>query len=101
MKIVQEGDRRPASEELEFVCRRLDAGEIEILGKALRRGLFEIYKAVVLHELAAGRLDRLEARRRLGHLVLERALSGPRAGSARARGGPVPARRPPGRSPGR
>jgi len=101
MKIVQEGDRRPASEELEFVCRRLDAGEIEILGKALRRGLFEIYKAVVLHELAAGRLDRLEAIRRLGPLVVERALSGRRAGAAPPRGRNVRARRPTVRSSGR
>jgi len=100
MKTEQEAYRRTAGEELEFVCQRLDAGEIEILGKALRRGLFEIYKAVVLHELAAGRLDRLEARRRLGHLVLGRA-SGPQAGGARARGGSVRARRPPVRSPGR
>ncbi|PYT16289.1 MAG: hypothetical protein DMF51_05020 [Acidobacteria bacterium] len=98
MKILHEGYRRPASEELGFVCQRLDAGEVEILGKALRRGIFEIYKAVVLHELAAGRLDRQEATRRLGSLVVERALSGRSSGAAGNPGGARRTRRPAARS---
>ena len=73
MKIPDETGPRPLSEELAFICLKLDAGEAEILGKALRRGVFEIYKAVVLHELAMGRLDRAEASRMLGRLVVERA----------------------------
>ena len=101
MKMPHEGYRRPASEELDFVCQRLEAGEVEILGKALRRGIFEIYKAVVLHELAAGRLDRNEATRRLGSVVVERALSGRRSGAAAYPGGPARPRRPSARTSGR
>jgi hypothetical protein len=73
MKIPDETRRRPLSEELAFICRRLHADEEEILKKALRRGVFEIYKAVVLHELETGRLDRAEASRMLGSLVVGRA----------------------------
>lgn len=73
MKIPDETRRRPLSEELAFICHRLHADEAEILGKALRRGVFEIYKAVVLHELETGRLDRAEASRMLGSLVVGRA----------------------------
>ncbi len=80
MKILEETGNRPLSEELAFICLRLHAGETEILGKALRRGVFEIYKAVVLHELAMGRLDRAEASRMLGDLVVERARRGPPTG---------------------
>ena len=56
------------------------ADEVEILGKALRRGLLEIYKAVVLHELETGRIDRKEASRLLGSRVVERALAETGAG---------------------
>ena len=101
MKILHEGSRRPASEELGFVCQRLDAGEVEILGKALRRGIFEIYKAVVLHELAAGRLDRKEATRRLGSLVVERALPTPNRDAVGSPGRPARSRRPAARGPSR
>jgi len=94
MKVLQEGYRRRASEELAFVCQRLGSDEVEILGKALRRGLFEIYKVVVLHELAANRLDRKEAARLLGSIVVERALSGGRPGTARVRRGGGPTSRP-------
>ena len=73
-----------------FVCLRLQADEADILGKALRRGVFEIYKAVVLHEMQQGRLDPGDARRMLGSLVVGRAGAGriPRArGGARKPGG--------------
>lgn len=73
MKIPDETRRRPLSEELEFICRTLHADEAEILQKALRRGVFEIYKAVVLHELETGHLDRADASRMLGSLVVGRA----------------------------
>ena len=76
MKTLEVIYRRSVGEELSYVCSRLDATEAEILGKALRRGLLEIYKAVVLHELAAGRIDRQEAMHRLGGRVVERSLSG-------------------------
>ncbi len=76
MKIPDQTGPRPLSEELAFICLKLHAGEAEILGKALRRGVFEIYKAVVLHEQAMGRLDRAEASRLLGRLVVERARRG-------------------------
>ncbi|HEV8700505.1 MAG TPA: hypothetical protein VGV60_04440 [Candidatus Polarisedimenticolia bacterium] len=75
MRIPEQVGRRPLSEELAFVCLRLQADEADILGKALRRGVFEIYKAVVLHELQIGRLGPEEARRMLGSLVVARAGS--------------------------
>ena len=50
MRIPAEVGPRPLSDELAFVCRTLRADEADILAKALRRGVFEIYKAVVLHE---------------------------------------------------
>lgn len=75
MKTLDETFRRPIGEELAYVCDRLKADEVEILGKALRRGLLEIYKAVVLHELATGRIDRKEASRLLGSRVVERAIA--------------------------
>lgn len=78
MRIPEKAGRRPLSEELAFVCLRLQADEADILSKALRRGVFEIYKAVVLHELQMGRLDPEEARRMLGSLVVQRAGSGQR-----------------------
>lgn len=84
MRIPAEVGPRPLSDELAFVCRTLRAEEADILAKALRRGVFEIYKAVVLHELQAGRLDPEEARRMLGSLVVAR--SGARQRPA-ARGG--------------
>src|SRR2546422_11097576 len=87
MNTLEESFRRPIGEELAYVCDRLKADEVEILGKALRRGLLEIYKAVVLHELGSGRIDRKEAARVLGSRVVERALGGP--------GGPSPPRPPP------
>lgn len=85
MKIPDETRRRPLSEELAFISRRLHADEAEILGKALRRGVFEIYKAVVLHELETGRLDRAEASRMLGSLVVGRARPGPPPGRRTSR----------------
>jgi hypothetical protein len=90
MRIPAEVGPRPLSDELAFVCRTLRADEADILAKALRRGVFEIYKAVVLHELRQGRLDPAEARRMLGSLVVARAGTGPKPS---ARGG---ARRPEG-----
>jgi len=84
MKPPEQTFRRPIGEELAYVCDRLKADETEILGKALRRGILEIYKAVVLHELETGRIDRKEASRLLGSRVVERAV---------AEGGPAGARR--------
>ena len=75
MKTLDETFRRPIGEELAYVCDRLKADEVEILGKALRRGLLEIYKAVVLHELATGRIDRKEASHLLGSRVVERDIA--------------------------
>src|SRR5262245_23897921 len=84
MRIPAEVGPRPLSDELAFVCRTLRADEADILAKALRRGVFEIYKAVVLSEAQRGRLDPEEARRMLGSLVLARARSG-QASAARGR----------------
>lgn len=83
MRIPEEAGRRPLSEELAFVCLRLEADEADILAKALRRGVFEIYKAVVLHELQRGRLDPQEAGRMLGSLVVSRARSGSKSPARR------------------
>jgi len=91
MKTPEETYRRPIGEELSYVCDRLKADEVEILGKALRRGLLEIYKAVVLHDLATGRIDRKEASHRLGSRVVDRSLAGlrvPAAGRPPQRPGP-------------
>src|SRR2546428_14073567 len=76
MKTLEETFHRGIGAELDYVCDRLKADEVEILGKALRRGLLEIYKAVVLHEMETGRIDRKEASRLLGSRVVERALAG-------------------------
>ena len=76
MKEIEETYRRPIAEELAYVCSRLKAEEVEILGKALRRGLLEIFKAVVLHELETGAIDRKEAARLLGSRVVDRAAAG-------------------------
>jgi len=89
VRIPERVGRRPLSEELAFVCLRLQADEADILGKALRRGVFEIYKAVVLHEMQRGRLDPDDARKMLGSLVVGRAGSGRTPGTrgrARASG---------------
>jgi len=80
MKTLEETFHRGIGAELAYVCDRLKADEVEILGKALRRGLLEIYKAVVLHELETGRIDRKEASRLLGSRVVERALAETGAG---------------------
>ena len=95
MKTPHETYRRPIGVELAYVCDRLKADEVEILGKALRRGLLEIYKAVVLHELAAGRIDRAEASRLLGSRVVDRAIAARAAGARAQRPGPrkIPRRR--------
>ncbi len=82
MKTLEETYRRPIGEELAYVCDRLKADEVEILGKALRRGLLEIYKAVVLHDLATGRIDRKEASHLLGSRVVDRSLAERKAGGA-------------------
>jgi hypothetical protein len=74
MKDEISGGRRPIGEEIAFICERLGADEVQILGRALRRGVFEIYKAVVLHEVEAGRLDRQEASHLLGEVVVRRIL---------------------------
>jgi len=61
MKSLEETYRRPIGEELSYVCDRLKADEVEILGKALRRGLLEIYKA---SSCTSSRPDASTARRR-------------------------------------
>ena len=76
MKIPDDHFRRTIGEELAYVCDRLKADEIEILGKALRRGVLEIYKAVVLHDLATGAIDRKEAAGLLGSRVVDRVITG-------------------------
>ena len=93
MRIPAEVGPRPLSEELAFVCLRLQADEAHILAKALRRGVFEIYKAVVLHELQRGRLDPQEAGRMLGSLVVARAGSGQKPQARRGTRRPGGARR--------
>ena len=88
--------RRSLGDELAYVCERLGADEAEILGKALRRGLLEIYKAVVLHDLESGRVDRKEASRLLGSRVVDRSIAragGPRPPRPRS-SGPRRGRRP-------
>ena len=98
MRIPAEVGPRLLSDELAFICRTLRAEEADILAKALRRGVLEIYKAAVLHEMQSGRLDPEEARRMLGSLVVARAgtgRTGPGRGGARSA---RPARR---RAPGR
>jgi hypothetical protein len=98
MKTHEETFRRPLGVELAYVCDHLKADETEILGKALRRGLLEIYKAVVLSELAGGRIDRPEATRLLGSRVVDRALAGPGATTARRLKRPGPRTLPRGRN---
>lgn len=93
MRIPAEVGPRPLSDELAFVCRTLRADEADILAKALRRGVLEIYKAVVLHELQRGRLDPQEARRMLGSLVLARARSQQASATGGRARGPGAARR--------
>jgi hypothetical protein len=94
MKRIEETFRRPIGLELAYICDRLKADEVEILGKALRRGVLEIYKAVVLHELQTGGIDRKEASRLLGSRVVERAVVGPPAPAARRRQRPGPRKMP-------
>jgi hypothetical protein len=89
MKMLEETHRRPIGEELSYICDRLKAEEGDILAKSLRRGLLEIYKAVVLHELQTGRIDRAEAELLLGSRVVERNVAAGR-GTASA----APAQRP-------
>lgn len=74
MKTSGRQGRRTIGDEIAFICERLGADEAQMLGRALRRGVFEIYKAVVLHETAAGRLSRQEAARLLGAIVVRRML---------------------------
>ncbi len=83
MKIPESEGRRPIGDEIAFICEKLGADEVQVLGRALRRGVFEIYKAVVLHEVEAGRLNRQEAGRLLGEVVVRRLL-GDRRGRAAA-----------------
>ena len=90
MKALEERHRRGIGTELAHVCERLHADEVEILAKALRRGVLEIYKAVVLHDLETGHIDRREASRLLGGRVVERAIEEKRA-TRRTGGGASPA----------
>ena len=94
MKMLEETHRRPIGEELSYVCDHLHAEESDILAKSLRRGLLEIYKAVVLHELETGRIDRAEAQRRLGARVVERSVAGRMAMGARPTQRPGPRKMP-------
>jgi hypothetical protein len=94
MKRLEQTYRRPIGEELAYVCDRLKTDEVEILGKALRRGLLEIYKAVVLHELESGRIGREEAAHRLGSRVVERSLAGRTHPAARPTQPPGPRKMP-------
>ena len=94
MKTLEETFHRGIGAELAYVCDRLKADEVEILGKALRRGLLEIYKAVVLHEMETGRIDRREASRLLGSRVVERALAETGAAYTRSPQRPGPRKMP-------
>ena len=63
---------RTMAEELEYLRRHSKRGEAQILALALRRGVFETFKAVVLRQYAAGEIKAERASELLGAKVFGR-----------------------------
>lgn len=63
---------RTLAEELRYLREHLDRSESEILAGALRRGVFETFKGVVLKQYAAGEIGARQAEALLGEKVFRR-----------------------------
>jgi hypothetical protein len=63
---------RSLAEELRYLREHLDRSEVEILAAALRRGVFETFKGVVLKQYAAGEIGARQAEALLGEKVFRK-----------------------------
>jgi hypothetical protein len=66
---------RTMSEELDYLRRHLKRNEAQILALALRRGVFETFKAVVLRQYAAGEIPARRASELLGTKIFKHVSS--------------------------
>jgi hypothetical protein len=74
---------RTMDEELRYLRQHRERSEAEILAGALRRGLFETFRGVVLKQFAAGEIGARRAEALLGEKVFRKAsawLAGPSRG---------------------
>lgn len=63
---------RSMGEELDYLRRHLDKDETQIVAAALRRGVFETFKSVVLKQYAANQISAQQARELLGDKIFSR-----------------------------
>jgi hypothetical protein len=63
---------RSLGEELDYLRRHLKKDETQILAMALRRGVFETFKSVVMKQYAAGEISDKKAAELLGGKVFQR-----------------------------
>lgn len=63
---------RTLAEELRYLREHLNRSEAEILAGALRRGVFETFKGVVLKQYAAGQIGARQATALLGEKVFRK-----------------------------
>lgn len=63
---------RTMADELDYLRRHLKKDEAHILAGALRRGLFETYKSVVLRQYAASEISARKAAELLGEKVFSK-----------------------------
>ena len=62
---------RSVGEELDYLRRHLKQSESQILAIALRRGVFEIFKSVVMKQYAAGEISEKKAAELLGRKIFK------------------------------
>jgi hypothetical protein len=63
---------RSMGDELEYLRQHLKKDETQIVAAALRRGVFETFKSVVLKQYAANQISAQQARELLGEKVFSR-----------------------------
>ena len=66
---------RTLAEELRYLSEHLNRSEVEILAAALRRGVFETFKGVVLKRYAAGEIGARQAAALVGKKVFRKISS--------------------------
>ncbi len=62
---------RSVGEELDYLRRYVKKSEEQILAMALRRGVFETFKSVVMKQYAAGEISEQKAAELLGQKVFQ------------------------------
>jgi len=63
---------RSMAEELGYLCLHLKRDEAQIVAVALRRGVFETFKSLVIKQYAANQITRKQAEALLGQKVFDK-----------------------------